>query len=57
MEPASDATGAMMSMTGLAARPGTAVLPMCSMAPVSQGCRAAASNARSASKRSGQRGS
>jgi len=54
---ASERTGAMMSMMGLAGRPGTAVLPMCSTGPASQGASAVSKRLRSASNRVGHAGS
>lgn len=55
-ESSSEATGAMMSMTGLANRPTTAVLPMCSISPTSQGDSAACSASFSASNWVGHSG-
>ena len=51
------ATAAMMSITGLAARPGTAVLPKCSIGPDSHLPSAASSSARSSWNKDGQAGS
>src|SRR6266540_7435063 len=50
-------TAAMMSMTGLAGMPGMAVLPTCSIGPVSHGARTTCNSARSVSNFDGQSGS
>jgi hypothetical protein len=47
-------TPAMMSMIGFAARPGTAVLPMCSIGPTSQGASSRDRTAASSSNRATQ---
>jgi hypothetical protein len=52
----SDDTAAMMSMTGLAASPGIAVLPMCSIGPASHDASVRRSASRSCSNRSGHDG-
>ena len=55
--PASSRRPGMMSMIGFAASPGTDVLPTCSMRTKAPSPHVRTISARSASKRSGQRGS
>jgi hypothetical protein len=56
-DPSSVCTGAMMSMTGFAGSSGTAVLPMCSIDPASQGARTFSNSKRSASNLDGHESS
>ena len=56
-DPDNDATGTAMSMIGLAIKPGTEVLPTCSIGATSHGLRISANSACSFEKINGQDGS